>query len=49
MNNIEWDLDLAASESKDLTLRYVVEHPATEEIDNSVTHYNPVTPITTDA
>ncbi|XP_074653815.1 protein F37C4.5-like isoform X3 [Tubulanus polymorphus] len=37
-NNIEWDLEIPANESKELTLKYTVEHPTTEEVDASVLH-----------
>uniref|UniRef100_A0A1I8IGK3 DUF4139 domain-containing protein n=1 Tax=Macrostomum lignano TaxID=282301 RepID=A0A1I8IGK3_9PLAT len=35
-NNVEWDIDLEAGESKELVLRYSIEHPAGEILDYTV-------------
>ncbi|KAG5443707.1 Protein f37c4.5 [Clonorchis sinensis] len=35
-NNVEWDLDLGPGETKELTLKYSIEHPANEDLDVSV-------------
>ena len=32
-NNVEWEFELAAGETKELVLKYTVEHPANEELD----------------
>lgn len=37
-NNVEWEFELAAGETKELTLKYSVEHPASEEIESTVTY-----------
>ncbi|KAF7261226.1 hypothetical protein EG68_01826 [Paragonimus skrjabini miyazakii] len=36
-NNVEWDLDLGPAETKELTLKYSIEHPVNEDLDVSVT------------
>ncbi|KAK4475703.1 hypothetical protein MN116_000968 [Schistosoma mekongi] len=35
-NNVEWDLDLGPGEIRELTLKYSVEHPISEDLDVSV-------------
>ncbi len=40
MNNVEWDLEIAPNETKDLVLRYTVDHPVNEELASSVAHFN---------
>jgi hypothetical protein len=37
-NNIEWELEIPPGESKELTLKYAVEHPIAEEVDASILH-----------
>ncbi|VDP67929.1 unnamed protein product [Echinostoma caproni] len=32
-NNVEWDLDLQPGETRELTLKYSIEHPANEDLD----------------
>lgn len=36
-NNVEWEFELAGGDTKELVLKYTVEHPASEEIENVVT------------
>lgn len=36
-NNVQWDVDIPAGETKDIVLKYSVDHPAAEEVDTSLT------------
>lgn len=36
-NNVEWEFELAGAETKELVLKYTVEHPASEEIETTIT------------
>ena len=38
LNNVEWDLEIGTNETKELTLKYTVEHPIAEEVDSTVVH-----------
>lgn len=38
LNNVEWDVEIGTNETKELTLKYTVEHPVTEEVDTSIVH-----------
>ncbi len=38
LNNIEWDLEIGTNESKELTLKYTIEHPVLEEVESNVIH-----------
>ena len=37
-NNIEWEVDVGPGETKELSLKYNVEHPNTEEVEASILH-----------
>ena len=45
-NNIEWSLDIAAGETKEVSLKYTIDHPHSEDIDfhvvndSSAANYN---------
>ena len=39
-NNVEWDLEINPGESKEVTLKYVVEYPVNEDVETSVFHLN---------
>ncbi len=40
MNNVEWDLEIPAGETKELLMKYSVEHPAGEEVESNVVHFS---------
>ncbi len=37
-NNVEWQLELQPSETKEITLKYVVEHPSSKKLTSYVVH-----------
>lgn len=51
LNNVEWDLEIGTNETKELTLKYSVEHPVGEEVDSSIVHIttNPAASASSDA
>ncbi|CAH1799373.1 unnamed protein product [Owenia fusiformis] len=36
MNNVEWDIDIPGGETKELTLKYVIEHPVLEDVEHNI-------------
>ena len=38
-NNVEWDLEIGPNETKEISLRYTVEHPVGEVVDSTTVHY----------
>jgi len=37
-NNVEWNLEIAAGETKELVLKYSIEHPSNEQIESIEAH-----------
>ena len=49
LNNVEWDLEIGTNETKELTLKYTVEHPISEELDSTVVHISANAPTSSEA